>query len=99
MNFLSPKGLWLSLLESFRISFNDLTNFTFVKSNVPLQRVLTIKNSWANGTFVTDLIRIIHIFLRKNDFEPLVLVATRATINRVRGNVFMLIEMNLEFIR
>ena len=66
---------------------------------MPLQRVLTIKNSWANGTFVTDLIRIIHIFLRKNDFEPLVLVATRATINRVRGNVFMLIEMNLEFIR
>ena len=71
-----------------------------MKSNVPLQRVLTIKNPWANGTFVTDLIRIIRIFLRKNDFEPLVLVATCATtINRVGSNVFMLIEMNLEFIR
>ena len=76
------------------------TNFTFVKSNVPLQRVLTIKNPWANGALVTDFISIIRIFLRENDFEPLVLVATRATtIDRVRGNVFMLIEMNLEFIR
>ena len=65
---------------------------------MPLQRVLTIKNPWANGTFVTDLIRIIRIFLRENDFEPFVLIATRATIYRVRGNVFMLIEMNLEFI-
>ena len=72
---------------------------------MPLQRVLTIKNPRANGTFVTDfVVRVIsRIFLRKNDFEPLVLnvaVTTRTTsINRVGGNVFMLIEMNLEFFR